>query len=263
MAVSQNPDSCMPVDSARPTRSPGLEAELVRIHQDIADLMQSIHQEIAETRALSPLRVTAGAVTYIPGAVHAAITLAPTRDELRSIGFTDAIALGVEQIQQCHREGPAMAAARDQYTCLAADLDSEVRWPKFTATATSTTPVRSVLSIPLSARSLGVASLNIYADTSAAFSPAAQHVAGVFATHAAIAIDAGCQVKHYRQALNRRDAIGQAKGMLMERFDVDASTAFALLGQLAVQHETSVAVTARQVVWHKLKISERSIPKAS
>lgn len=248
MAITGNADLCTPVDSARRPGSPGLQAEFVIIHQRIADLMQSIHHEIGEMRALSPLRVTAGAVTHIPGAAHAAITLAPAVNEIRSIGFTDAIALLVEQIQQRNREGPAIEAVRDQDACFAADLGSETRWSKFTATATSTTPVRSILSIPLLAQpGGGAAALNLYADTADAFSPAARHAAGVFATHAAIAIDVGRQIKHYRQALTRRDAIGQAKGMLMERFGVDASTAFALLAELSAQHGTSLAVTARQM----------------
>lgn len=202
-------------------------------------------------RAPSPLRFTAGAVTHIPGVAHAAITLVPDQGEIRSVGFTDATALLIEREQQRHLQGPTIEAARKQQTCFVADLGAEARWPDFAPAATASTPVRSILSIPLPGHPGAGAALSLYADSATAFSPTTQQVAQVFATHASIAMESGRRVRHYRQALTRRDAIGQAKGMLMERFSLDAATAFSLLAKLSEEHETSVAVTARQMMWHK------------
>jgi AmiR/NasT family two-component response regulator len=44
------------------------------------------------------------------------------------------------------------------------------------------------------------------------------------------------EIEHLRRALASRDVIGQAKGILMERFKVTADEAFALLVQ-ASQHQ--------------------------
>ena len=47
-------------------------------------------------------------------------------------------------------------------------------------------------------------------------------VGAMLATHAAVALIADDERLQFQSALVSRDVIGQAKGMIMERFDVDA-----------------------------------------
>ena len=54
--------------------------------------------------------------------------------------------------------------------------------------------------------------------------------------------------RHYRSALGSRDIIGQAKGMLMERSDVDAVAAFALLTRLSEESHRPVVVVAKELL---------------
>jgi hypothetical protein len=51
-----------------------------------------------------------------------------------------------------------------------------------------------------------------------------------------------------RRAIDTRDTIGQAKGMLMERFDIDAVGAFELLVRLSQNTNTRVEQIARKLV---------------
>lgn len=51
-----------------------------------------------------------------------------------------------------------------------------------------------------------------------------------------------------RRAIETRDIIGQAKGMLMERFDVDAAAAFGLLTRLSQESNTRLAHVAQKLV---------------
>jgi AmiR/NasT family two-component response regulator len=51
-----------------------------------------------------------------------------------------------------------------------------------------------------------------------------------------------------RSALNSRDVIGQAKGILMERFDVDAMRAFDMLRELSQTMNIRLAEIAQRVV---------------
>ena len=56
------------------------------------------------------------------------------------------------------------------------------------------------------------------------------------------------EIEQLRRAVESRDIIGQAKGMLMERFDIDATAAFALLVRLSQKSNTPVAVIAQKLV---------------
>jgi AmiR/NasT family two-component response regulator len=51
----------------------------------------------------------------------------------------------------------------------------------------------------------------------------------------------------FQAALASRDCIGQAKGMLMERFDIDAAAAFSLLARLSQNINTPVSEVARRL----------------
>ncbi len=51
-----------------------------------------------------------------------------------------------------------------------------------------------------------------------------------------------------RRAIESRDLIGQAKGMLMERFDIDAAAAFGLLVRLSQDSNTPLARVAQKLV---------------
>ncbi|WP_231127892.1 ANTAR domain-containing protein [Mycobacterium colombiense] len=63
------------------------------------------------------------------------------------------------------------------------------------------------------------------------------------------------EIEQLRRALETRDIIGQAKGMLMERFDIDAAAAFDLLVRLSQSSNTPVAEIAEKLV--KLEHSRR------
>lgn len=51
-----------------------------------------------------------------------------------------------------------------------------------------------------------------------------------------------------RRALTTRDTIGQAKGMLMERFDIDAAAAFDLLVRLSQDANVRLELIARKLI---------------
>ena len=70
----------------------------------------------------------------------------------------------------------------------------------------------------------------------------------MLATQAAIALIADDVRLQFQSALASRDIIGQAKGMIMERFNVDAVRAFELLTKLSQTSNTRVADIAQEIV---------------
>lgn len=70
----------------------------------------------------------------------------------------------------------------------------------------------------------------------------------LLATHAAIAIMAANKHQQYRSAIASRDEIGQAKGILMKEFSIDAVRAFELMVRLSQDSNTPVRAIARRVI---------------
>jgi len=73
------------------------------------------------------------------------------------------------------------------------------------------------------------AALNLYSAEVDAFDESARTLAGLFGLQAAVLLYGADQASHLSLAVESRDLIGQAKGILMERFDVDDQTAFQML----------------------------------
>ena len=93
------------------------------------------------------------------------------------------------------------------------------------------------------------AALNFFADRPGAFTEDAVELGTIYATHTAVAWGILRRDAEFRSALASRDVIGQAKGMLMERFAIDAVHAFDLLKRLSQDtnpplHAIAVRLTA-------------------
>jgi AmiR/NasT family two-component response regulator len=67
------------------------------------------------------------------------------------------------------------------------------------------------------------------------------------ATHAATALIAANRQHQFESALASRDVIGQAKGIIMERCDLDAVRAFELLTRMSHNSNTPVTVIAGEI----------------
>ena len=76
-------------------------------------------------------------------------------------------------------------------------------------------------------RNLGA--LNLYSRQPNAFGEEAEHIGLLFATHAAVALRGAQKEKQLLQAVENRDTIGMAKGILMERHKINGDQAFGLL----------------------------------
>ncbi len=134
----------------------------------------------------------------------------------------------LDDLQQRTGEGPCIESSRSQITIDIDDMQSDSRWPKFAAAAV-TEGVHSMLCLPLWVTNETLGSLSLYGTAPHAFRAADRRLAELFATHAALALASAQRTDQLRRAMASRDAIGQAKGILMERHRVTADQAFLLL----------------------------------
>src|SRR5947209_8016581 len=219
-----------------------------KLVSDIAHLVQLLQQEVTDGEAMLS-ELTESAIKVVPGARHAGITIAERGGSVRTAASsTSRYPAMLDKLQQTHRQGPCLSAAWQQHMIRIDDLAHEERWRAFSRDALEQTPIRSILSFQLFADQKSMGALNFYAEQPAIFDDDAVEAGLILATHAALAWKLVRREEQFRSALGSRDIIGQAKGMLMERFKIDAVQAFELLKRLSQNTNTPVAMVARQVV---------------
>ncbi len=149
--------------------------------------------------------------------------------------------------QQETGHGPCIEAAREQTLICTNDLRRDPRWPEFSAEAQAR-GVSSMLCAPLwiSERTLGA--LSLYAAQPAAFSAHDETIIELFATLAALALAEAQRTDHLRAALVNRDVIGQAKGIIMERYKINPDAAFSTLTRISQNRNIKLHEVARQLI---------------
>src|SRR6185437_12839887 len=129
-----------------------------------------------------------------------------------------------------------------------ADLAADQRWPRYRRHALQQTPIRSILSFELYVDGSSMSALNFYAERPQAFNEESVELGTVYATHIALAWSIMRRQDQFRSALASRDIIGQAKGVIMERFNLDAVEAFELLTRVSQQSNTRLVDVAAALI---------------
>jgi hypothetical protein len=164
---------------------------------------------------------------------HAGITAVEHRGVIRSAVVTDGQPLVVDNIVQRYLQGACFELPRDDPICRVDDVGSETRWPVFTEKLVTSTPIRSILSVQFCSHCGGGAALNLYANRPNVFDGQVSETSLMFAAQAVSAMENDRCTRALRRKLVNRDLIGEASAMLMQRFEIDAPTAFLLLLRLS------------------------------
>lgn len=217
---------------------PGLVEVLGAASQDMAGAHNGSESETVS------LIVRAAAET-VPGADHAGVTLLRPGGEIVSQAVSHDAINAVDQLQATYREGPCVTALWDEHTVAVEDMAAEAsRWPRFAPEAVKG-GIGSMLSFQLFAREDSLGALNLYAGQARGFTADSHTLGGLFAMHAAAALGEAQHIAQLHHALETRDVIGQAKGVLMERFGIDAEQAFAMLVRSSQQTNMKLVAVAQ------------------
>ncbi|HEX7306648.1 GAF and ANTAR domain-containing protein [Lentzea sp.] len=168
------------------------------------------------------------AVGSIPGAEHAGIMTILGRKEIKTVATTGDLPCQVDQAQYDSGEGPCLTALYKAKIVPVPDVVADGRWTEFSQRVVDL-KVGSMLSFQLFVENEDLGALNLYSAQTHAFDDESEHVGSLFAGHAAIALASAQERRQLSAAVQTRDLIGQAKGILMERHQIDADQAFAVL----------------------------------
>ncbi|WP_240687268.1 GAF and ANTAR domain-containing protein [Amycolatopsis suaedae] len=185
-------------------------------------------------------RVVDATVRLIPEADIVSITLREDRGRFHTPVETSPEATKLDMIQYDTGEGPCVEAARPEGTTIAASADvaADPRWPRFGKAAAElgvgSVVAAALLPGPGSPRLSGA--LNVYSRRVNGLDSLDRDAILLLATHASLAVAetqavtmADLQAAQLREAIDSRDVIGQAKGILMSRRGVSADEAFDIL----------------------------------
>lgn len=206
---------------------PGPDSPGLPLADELGDLARQLQQPDRLEGTLDA--IVHAAVGTIAGADHASISSVSRDGQVATLAASDEQARTVDQMQYEVGEGPCLDTLWEQRTERLPDLGDERRWPAFIAKA-SALGVGSMLAVRLYVHEeddLGV--LNLFSDRAHAFTDDSEHTALLFAAHAAVAMAEAQQQAQLREAMSTRDLIGQAKGILMERYKLTGDQAFLLL----------------------------------
>lgn len=153
----------------------------------------------------------------------------------------------LDQIQLEHGEGPDIDVIADVPSIIVHDTTTETRWPDW-GKRVADAGIRSLLSVRLYTTTDTVGTLNLYDVQPNHFDVDDQAVAHILARHAAIALANARNNEQLLQAIDARKLIGQAQGILMERFDLNADQAFAVLLRYSQDYNVKLRLVAERLV---------------
>lgn len=216
---------------------------------DLAQRMAELARASAAPRTLTDVLsdVTSAAMELIPGVDTAGVLLIGPRGKFESLANTSELPRQLDELQMTYNEGPCVEAALDEVIVRTNDFREERRWPQYSAACVEI-GVLSGLSLKLYTSDRTAGALNLFAFKPNAFDGADETIGVVLAAHAAAAIMASRQSEQLESALSTRDRIGQAKGIIMERYGVDDVRAFDMLRQLSQDGNTRLTDIAQRVI---------------
>jgi ANTAR domain-containing protein len=202
--------------------------ELIAVMTDVADSLQ-VPIDLAEALAV----ITHSAADSVPGVDHVSISITARNHRIQTLAPTDPVAVCADELQYELREGPCYEAAHGQPVVQVDDLASDLRWPSYGAKAACLYGLGSQLAFQFEAAPHARGALNLYFDHPYAIDSETRQFGMMFARLIALALGWARQGETMTQALETRTTIGQAVGILMERYRLDDDRAFSFLVRLS------------------------------
>jgi GAF domain-containing protein len=208
--------------------------------------------ELAQALAAAPdedtrLKVAVdAAVDLVARCDHAGITI-NEGGRVVTRATSDDLVCRANRLQGELGEGPCLDVRRDQNTLVITDLAVEHRWPAWAPRVNDELGVDSMMSLLVYTDEHSFGALSLYCGAGCRFDADDVAIAQALAGHLSVVMAAERQIDQLGLALHNRNIIGQAQGVLMERYDMTADQAFDYLRRLSSTSNRKVAVVAAEI----------------
>ncbi|CAN5222828.1 GAF and ANTAR domain-containing protein [soil metagenome] len=195
----------------------------------------------------------ASAVTMVEHAEHAGVSMVHHHKSIETPAATDAVARRGDELQYELGEGPCLQSIREQETVWSDDLTLEPRWPRWSRQASEELGVRSMLCFQLFVTHDTLGALNLYSSKPSAFDYADRTAGLALAAHIAVALSSVQDAAIQESVLRGASVIGQAQGMLMQRYELRPSQAFLVLARAAQRDDSTLQQIAETLVGNSVR----------
>ncbi|MFK4088219.1 GAF and ANTAR domain-containing protein [Kribbella sp. NPDC020789] len=193
-------------------------------------------------------RITRSAVETIPGIDYASISVTARDGAIETLAPTDPRANEADQLQYKLRQGPCYDAAHGPAVVRVDDLATDPRWPDYGPQVAASLGLGSQLAFQFRAEPAAQGALNLYAGAPHAIGDDTQQLAALFARLVGVAMGWAQHEQNLSQALLTRQEIGQAVGIVMERYRLDADRAFSFLVRVSQSGNIRLREVARGII---------------
>jgi GAF domain-containing protein len=228
-----------------------MDVSLHDVHQALVKLGRLRFGEMRVEDAFREVVHTTHAMFDVDGA---GLMLTDADQHLRSVAASDNRFAHLEELQVDHGEGPCIDAFDHKELVGAEDLETDSRWPRFSEAAVAR-EVRAVLASPLPYNQDAVGVVAVLSEQRRPWSPEGELALLAFTDLAALLIAtmmAGEQqseiAAQLQGALDSRQVIEQAKGVLMGTQGISARTAYEQLRAQARAERRKLSAVCTEVV---------------
>ena len=190
--------------------------------------------------------ITAAAVDVLPEVQWSSLTIKHADGRLQTVAPTHEFLVDLDAAQYELQEGPCYEAAVDTVHVVAPHLAADDRFARYAPVALRA-GVRAQAGIRLFDAPDSNGALNLYSGNVGAFEDLGV-LSELFAHQSAVALDYARRIDQLEEAVASRQVIGQAVGMVMERFHVDDARAFGFLTRLSNQENLKLRLVAERLL---------------
>jgi transcriptional regulator with GAF, ATPase, and Fis domain len=216
------------------------------LHTQLAEASRELHAEPDTQQTLE--RSVLLATELIPNCDHAGISMVHRNRTIDTPAASDQMARRGDELQYAVDEGPCLDAIWHYDTVISANLAEEDRWTRWAPRVAAELNVRSMLCLRLFTSTELVGALNLYSKDIDAFDEDDAYTGTYLAAQIAVAVAEEQQTESLRISALNRTIIGQAQGILMERYNIDPEKAFNVLRRVSQDNNTKLIRVADELV---------------
>ena len=216
------------------------------LHTQLAQASRELHAEPDTQHTME--RSVCLATELIPNCHYAGISIVHRNRPIDTPAATHELVRRGDELQYAFGEGPCLDAIWHYDTVISANLAEEERWQRWAPCVAAELNIRSMLALRLFTSTDLVGALNLYSKEVDAFDEDDAYTGTYLAAQIAVAVAETQQSDSLRIAALNRTIIGQAQGILMERYKIDAEEAFNVMRRVSQDNNIKVIRVADELV---------------